>query len=293
MSAACSDEVATAWAPLIALPRAREDGKGGYFVSCPTDRHQHGDRSAGLHVTMAENGNVLVTCFAGCSTKDVMASLGLRMSDLFADTRPKGSPPSSTPPYAAIVLGGKEVEMPVIERMEVLGTYSGLGPEQRKCLKRERCLSDEVTDRYQLGITEKFGDPRVTIPIRDANGDLVDIRCWLHPRRRANGAPKIMHWEQGYGGARLYPIDMLDHKKLVLVAGELDALALISNDIPAITVTAGESTWPDALSEQMAAAGVQEITILPDFDETGLRAAEKRARSLFEAGMRVRVASWN
>lgn len=86
MSAACSDEVATAWAPLIALPRAREDGKGGYFVSCPTDRHQHGDRSAGLHVTMAENGNVLVHCFAGCDTRDVLREVGCASKGLYPNT---------------------------------------------------------------------------------------------------------------------------------------------------------------------------------------------------------------
>ena len=86
MTAPSPDAVAPAWAPLTALPRAREDGKGGYYVSCPTDRHQHGDRSAGLHVTMAENGNVLVHCFAGCDTRDVLREVDCTPKDLYPDT---------------------------------------------------------------------------------------------------------------------------------------------------------------------------------------------------------------
>ena len=86
MRAARSCAVATAWAPLVALPRAREVGKGEYFVSCPTGHHQHGDRSAGLHVTMAENGSVLVHCFAGCDRRDVLSAVGCREKDLYPVT---------------------------------------------------------------------------------------------------------------------------------------------------------------------------------------------------------------
>lgn len=86
LTAAVSGAVALAWPVLTALPRAREDGKGGYFVSCPTDRHQHGDRSAGLHVTMADDGAVLVYCHAGCDTLDVLRAVGLRARNLFPDT---------------------------------------------------------------------------------------------------------------------------------------------------------------------------------------------------------------
>ena len=86
MTATVSGAVALAWPVITALPRAREDGKGGYFVSCPTDRHQHGDRSAGLHVTMANDGAVLIYCHAGCDTLDVLHAVRLRARDLFPDT---------------------------------------------------------------------------------------------------------------------------------------------------------------------------------------------------------------
>ena len=85
---------------------------------------------------------------------------------------------------------------------------------------------------------------------------------------------------------------MLQHKELVLVAGELDALALISHGIDAITVTAGESTWPDMLSKQIASARTRRVTVLPDYDEAGAIGAQLRASSLHAHGLAVRVASW-
>ncbi len=81
-----SNAVAPAWAALTALPRAREDGKGGYYVSCPTDRHQYGDRSAGLHVTMTDGGTVLIRCHAGCDHRDILRAVGYTPKDLYPDT---------------------------------------------------------------------------------------------------------------------------------------------------------------------------------------------------------------
>ena len=67
------------------LERVRPAGKG-WIARCPA----HEDRSASLSVSESDNGNALVHCFAGCSTRDIVAALGLRMSDLFA--RPLGEP---------------------------------------------------------------------------------------------------------------------------------------------------------------------------------------------------------
>jgi len=183
--------------------------------------------------------------------------------------------------------------MPVINSSEIQIAHSNLSARQRQCLRQERCLSDDIIDRYLIGVTAKYDTQRVTIPIENSAGEYEDVRCWLHPKRRDGGAPKILHWGKGFGGARLFPIDMLQHQELILVAGELDALAMISHGFNAFTVTAGESTWPDSLSEQIAAAGVKDVTILPDFDEPGLRGAEIRARSLSHSGLKVKVASWN
>ena len=55
--------------------------------------------------------------------------------------------------------------MPLIDPTEIAEMHEALTPKQRGILRDERCLSDEVIDRYQIGVTMKFGAVRVTIPI--------------------------------------------------------------------------------------------------------------------------------
>ena len=63
---------------LSRLESVRKAGTG-YTAKCPA----HSDRSASLGVSEAEAGKVLVHCFAGCETADVMAAVGLTLADLF------------------------------------------------------------------------------------------------------------------------------------------------------------------------------------------------------------------
>jgi hypothetical protein len=264
--------------------RAAKQNGNGWIAKCPA----HDDRAPSLSVREGDDGRVLVHCHAGCSVEEIVEAMGVSVSDLFED--------EAIPIGPRMVVGRNDsasaTNMPPISPSEIYKMHEALTPRQRGILRDERCLSDEVIDHHQVGVTVKHGAPRVTIPICNAAGEFEDVRCWLHPRRRGNGSPKILHWEKGYGGARLYPIDMLQHKELVLVAGELDALAMISNGFKAITATAGESTWPDSLSVQIAEAGVEEIIVVPDNDDTGAVGARKRAQSLLDAGVRVKVAAW-
>ena len=182
--------------------------------------------------------------------------------------------------------------MTLIDPSEVRAMHGALTDVHRSFLRDERCLSDEIIDHYQIGNTTKYGCSRVAIPILNATGECEDVRCWLSPRRRTSGTAKILHWGQGYGDARLFPVEVLAKKEVVLVAGELDSLVLISHNIPALTATAGESTWPSRLSAQVASAGVERVTVLPDNDETGIRGAELRAASLHDHGLDVAIVSW-
>ena len=43
----------------------------------------HEDRSPSLSIRETQDGRVLLHCFAGCANSDVLASMGLRMTDLF------------------------------------------------------------------------------------------------------------------------------------------------------------------------------------------------------------------
>lgn len=51
-----------------------------YNVKCPS----HDDKNASLSIT-EKDGKILLHCHAGCQTKDVISSLGLKMQDLFIE----------------------------------------------------------------------------------------------------------------------------------------------------------------------------------------------------------------
>lgn len=65
------------------LPRleAVRRSSRGYVARCPA----HADRHPSLSVSEGERG-ILVKCWAGCTTKEIVGALGLTMRDLFYDS---------------------------------------------------------------------------------------------------------------------------------------------------------------------------------------------------------------
>lgn len=66
----------------------------GFLVRCPA----HEDGEASLHLT-ERDGKVLLHCFAGCKTEDILNALGLTLTDLFNDTGQSERRTSATYPY--------------------------------------------------------------------------------------------------------------------------------------------------------------------------------------------------
>jgi len=61
------------------LDGVRTKGKRAWIAKCPA----HQDRSPSLSVREADDGRVLIHCFAGCPVHDVNDAVGLDMADLF------------------------------------------------------------------------------------------------------------------------------------------------------------------------------------------------------------------
>jgi hypothetical protein len=54
---------------------------GAWTACCPA----HEDRGPSLSVKELPDGRILVHCFAGCGTDDVLGALGIEMGDLFPE----------------------------------------------------------------------------------------------------------------------------------------------------------------------------------------------------------------
>jgi len=68
-----------------------KSGSGGHYMArCPC----HNDRQASLSVGIGNGGNVVLHCFAGCDTGDIVKEMGLTMRDLFVDLKPTDVFPS-------------------------------------------------------------------------------------------------------------------------------------------------------------------------------------------------------
>lgn len=64
---------------LSRLDKVRGRGPGQHSSRCPA----HDDKGPSLSIKELPDGRVLVRCFAGCETEDVLASVGLTFADLF------------------------------------------------------------------------------------------------------------------------------------------------------------------------------------------------------------------
>lgn len=61
------------------LERVRQTGPGRWLARCPA----HQDRSPSLSIRELDDGRMLLHDFGGCETGDVLAAVGLQLSDLF------------------------------------------------------------------------------------------------------------------------------------------------------------------------------------------------------------------
>ncbi len=70
------------------LNRPKQTGPGRWIARCPA----HQDSSPSLSIRELDDGRILLHDFGGCGTDEVLAALGLTMSDLFPKPLPGSGP---------------------------------------------------------------------------------------------------------------------------------------------------------------------------------------------------------
>ncbi len=168
------------------------------------------------------------------------------------------------------------------EWIKRLQEIRGWTPEIIKILD----LRLQTVYRTKKGEIQKVRKPeRIAIPIRDADGRLVNIRLYKPGAKQS----KIISWAKEYGSARLFPPVPDPKGPVILCEGEPDTIIARGLGLNAITQTSKTRTWS---TEHLKPFNDREVVIAYDADRAGQRHADNAAKSLHKVAASVRLLEW-
>lgn len=153
-------------------------------------------------------------------------------------------------------------------------------PSHSKAIQ-DRLVSATIIEQFNIGSDGE----RVTIPISDRFGNVVNVRRWMPGAKKF----KMLNYENRkrpdakYGLARMiFPYSALTRAReegepLFVVEGEWDALALLSMGVFAVTGTHGAKAWPTDFNADFR--GVHAV-ICYDKDDDGKLGAKKACQHI-------------
>jgi hypothetical protein len=228
-----------------------EQRNGYYMALC----RAHDDNNPSLGLREGRDGKVLVKCFAGCTFKEIAASLSLEEADFFPDdsamrgggVRPPSDNPRTVEPQGCTLdayARAKGLPVEVLKGLAVseIPNYNGAPAVRFGYLNEE---GEEICVRFRVSL-----DRKPTIKTR--RGDKAAL----------------------YGLWRLE--EARDKDYVVAVEGESDAQTLWLRGFPAIGMP-GASTWKSDWSEHLE--GIKRIYVVVEPDAGGEGLWERMAAS--------------
>lgn len=243
---------------LSRLDGARRSGNG-WTARCPGHEDQHNSLS------LAEDEDTLLLhCFAGCDIGDVLAALGLSVSDLFPGRRNGHTPAPAASPTPAPRTGRAPRGLVAGDPLAWLAEYCAVP-------------SDFIG----------------TLPL-EADGDQVAFRFGdLEVRKLRRAGTKDFAWlPAGVATPLLWPVpEGTLPEAIFLTEGESDCIVLLHLGLPAFALAHGAG---GVLKEEHVAAlkqrGVRRATVCFDADAAGRSGARKLAEVLQDGGLAVATA---
>lgn len=176
----------------------------------------------------------------------------------------------------------KEFIRPVVSRKRVADYRNCLlseGGDYLLKIKKEMGLNGAAVRRYGLGLDKD--NHRITIPIYDQFGQIVNIRFYRLPSdREETDSTKIFNLK-GYGKLDLFPWPDLSafriDRALFFMASEKEAMLANAMGFAAFTTTAGEGSWDDSWNPMFEG---RTIYIVFDRDKGGSDATQKMLAKL-------------
>jgi hypothetical protein len=233
---------------------------------CPT----HADRNNPSLSLKAENGRLLLHCFAGCRPEDIVSELGLQMKDLFSE----GGGGSSIPPDTPTRLHAQSENPHTNGQNE---RASGDARSKHGCTLKEYSEMKKLPEGFLRGLSLRdvtyFEKPAVRIPYPDEEGQEAAVRF----RVSLDGTEKF-RWRSG-NQPLPYGLRLLGEARaagfVVLVEGESDCHTLWFHEIPAFGIP-GASNWRDGWATYLD--GIEKIYAIIEPDQGGDTLREKLTR---------------
>ena len=221
-----------------------------WLAKCPA----HDDKSPSLSISQGDDDCVLLKCHGGCEVRDIVAALGMELSDLFVKKERGKRKGASTLPVKRRTAEHpcsepqKQVDTPVVatEQLEP----AGLTLEQ---LAEAKMIDVEFLRSLGCSDLKYQGAPAVRIEYRSEDDQLTATRyrVGLHAEPR-------FRWKAG-AKVGLYGLDRLRAIRaagwVLIVEGESDCWTAWKHGVPAIGVP-GKATWKPAWAEHFAGVDV-------------------------------------
>jgi 5S rRNA maturation endonuclease (ribonuclease M5) len=261
-----------------ALKKQSTDNNGWHIGCCPF----HQDKSPSF--TYNPNTGAW-KCFGACGSGDVYSFIERFDNLTFYEVIEK-----------LVKEYNIEPDRPRIKESTVTSYVSALkkNSEVMEYLIEKRGLTEKTIEKYQLGWSKEL--QRVSIPVRDKDGKLKNIRLYGIKRKKGkmisyfigegDGSKKVKH---SYGSPiQLYGVDDLvksEAEYIVVCEGEFDRLVLQQNGFMAVTGTGGCDSF---LLEWREYFKGKEAVVCFDVDAPGRSAAIRITRLLKRFGVKVK-----
>lgn len=219
---------------LSLLVNVTENADGGYTALCPA----HNDTKPSLSIKQADNGRVLVHCFAGCAFKDILTAMDVDPARPIFTGQINGE--DTTKPAN----GGKGDYSVIVPEFNSKSSDSaqvkGVTVHSFATVKK---LPEAFLKANGLADVKYNGESAVSFPHRNVDGETKALFYRL--TLTADSPGKRFAWKKG-DKPILYGLDRLESIRkagwVLLVEGPSDSLTLWLHDLPAIGIP-GKSTW--------------------------------------------------
>src|SRR5215217_4889475 len=230
---------------------------------CPA----HDDRNNPSLSLKAENGRLLLHCFAGCKPEDIVSKVGIGMQELFAEGGGGSSIPLNTP--ARLHATG--------ENPHSNGQNERARREARTehgCTLKDYSEVKKLPEGFLRGLGLRdvtyFEKPAIRIPYPDEEGQESAVRF----RVSLDGTEKF-RWRSGDKPSP-YGLKLLEEARkagyVVLVEGESDCHTLWYHEVPALGIP-GASNWKEEWASHLD--GIERIYAVIEPDQGGETLREK------------------